>query len=114
MTAYAIAHLRTPKAHPEIFEYLERIQSTMEPYDGRFLVHGPPVDVREGEWPGTIVILEFPDVDRAAQWYESPGYQAILPLRTRNIEGETIIVEGVRPGHDPAKLAAAMREAAGR
>jgi thiazole synthase ThiGH ThiG subunit len=32
-------------------------------------------------------------------------------LRTRNIEGETIIVEGVRDGHDPAKMAAAMRGA---
>ena len=33
------------------------------------------------------------------------------PLRTRNIEGETIIVEGVQPGHDPVKVAAAMRAA---
>jgi uncharacterized protein (DUF1330 family) len=113
MTAYAIAHLRTPTGNPDVFEYLERIQSTMDPFGGRFLVHGPEVDVREGLWPGTIVILEFPDVERARTWYESPAYQAILPLRTRNIEGETIIVEGVRPDHDPAKLAAAMRASAG-
>ena len=111
--AYAIAHLRTPKAHPEVFEYLERIQATMDPYGGRFLVHGPEVEVREGEWPGTIVILEFPGTVQAREWYESPAYQAILPLRTRNIEGETIIVEGVREGHDPAKMAAAMRAATG-
>ena len=111
--AYAIAHLRTPKAHPEVFEYLERIQATMDPYGGRFLVHGPEVEVREGEWPGTIVILEFPGTVQAREWYESPAYQAILPLRTRNIEGETIIVEGVGEGHDPAKMAAAMRAATG-
>ncbi len=113
MTAYAIAHLYTPKAHPEVYEYLERIQATIDPYRGRFLVHGGTVEVREGDWPGTIVILEFPDTDTARRWYESPAYQAILPLRARNIEGATIIVDGVHPGHDPAKLAAAMRAAAG-
>jgi uncharacterized protein (DUF1330 family) len=112
MTAYAIAHLRTPTANPEVFAYLERIQATMDPFEGRFLVHGKQVEEIEGSWPGTIVIIEFPDVERARAWYDSPAYRAILPLRTRNIEGETIIVEGVRPGHDAAKLAAAMRAAA--
>jgi len=111
MKGYAIAHLRTPTGNDEVYDYLERIQSTMDPFGGRFVVHGPQVDVREGPWPGTIVILEFPGVEQARQWYDSPAYQEILPLRTRNIEGETIIVEGVRDGHDPAKMAAAMRSA---
>jgi uncharacterized protein (DUF1330 family) len=109
--AYAIAHLRTPKAHPDVFEYLERIQATLDPFEGRFLVHGPQVDVIEGEWPGSIVVIEFPSADLARQWYESPAYQEILPLRTRHIEGSAILVEGVRPGHDPAKMAEAMRNA---
>jgi uncharacterized protein (DUF1330 family) len=109
--AYAIAHLHNPKAHPEVFEYLERIQDTLTPFEGRFLVHGPQVEVREGEWPGTIVIIEFPSADQARHWYESPAYQEILPLRTRNIEGSAIVVEGVRPNHDPAKMAEAMRNA---
>jgi len=113
MKGYAIAHLRTPTANPDIFEYLERIQSTLDPFGGRFLVHGPPVEAREGEWPGTIVIIEFPDVDAVRDWYESPEYQAILPLRTRHIEGEAILVEGVRDDHDPARMAAVMRAAAG-
>jgi uncharacterized protein (DUF1330 family) len=109
--AYALAHLHNPSAHPEVLEYLERIQGTLDPYQGRFLVHGPQVEVREGEWPGTLVIIEFPSADLARQWYESPGYQEILPLRTNNITGSAILVEGVRPDHDPAKMAAAMREA---
>lgn len=111
MNGYAIAHLRTPTANADIYEYLERIQSTLDAFGGRFLVHGPEVEVREGRWPGTIVIIEFPDLAAARSWYESPAYQAILPLRTRNIEGEAILVEGVRDGHDPAKLAAALRAA---
>jgi uncharacterized protein (DUF1330 family) len=113
MTAYAIAHLRTPTGNPDIYEYIERIQSTMDPFGGRFLVHGAEVDVLEGTWPGTIVILEFPDVDTARAWYESPAYQEILPLRTRHIEGDTIIVPGVPARYDAARTAAAMRAAAG-
>jgi uncharacterized protein (DUF1330 family) len=110
MAAYAIAHLRNPRPHPEVIEYLERIQATLDPFGGRFLVHGPKVLVGEGEWPGTIVIIEFPDVDRAAGWYASPAYQEILPLRTRNIDSVALLAEGVGPDYDPAGKAAEMRE----
>ena len=99
MKGYAIAHLRTPTGNDEVYDYLERIQSTMDPYGGRFLVHGPEVDVREGPWPGTIVILEFPSVEQARQWYDSPAYQEILPLRTEHSEGDVIFIDGVSEDH---------------
>src|ERR671919_1740009 len=83
MAAYALAHLRTPKINDDVLEYLERIQATLDPYHGRFLVHGAEVDVMEGPWPGTVVVIEFPDVSAAHAWYDSPAYQAILPLRTQ-------------------------------
>ena len=73
MAAYALAHLRTPQINAEVLEYIERIQATMDPFGGRFLVHGATVDVIEGSWPGTVVILEFPDADAARAWYASPA-----------------------------------------
>lgn len=79
----------------------------------RFIVHGPAVDVREGEWPGTIVTVEFPTVEQARAWYESPSYQEILPLRTEHIRSDTIIVEGVGPDYDARATAAALRAQAG-
>lgn len=112
MPAYALAHLRTPNLHPDVLEYIERIQTTLDPFGGRFLVHGAEVDAREGPWPGTVVIIEFPDVDAARGWYESPDYQEILPLRTDHIEGEAVIVEGVAPDYDPRVTAAALRRMA--
>ena len=112
MTAYALAHLYDPTAHEDIFEYIERIQQTMDPYGGRFLVHGAEVEVIEGRWPGTVVIIEFPDMAAARAWYASPAYQAILPLRTRHIEGDTLLVPGVGPGCDARTTAAALRGAA--
>jgi uncharacterized protein (DUF1330 family) len=111
MTAYVIAHLRDPEElHPEVLEYMERIQSTMDPFSGRFVVHGGPVDVREGRWPGSVVMLEFPSGENARAWYESDAYQEILPLRADHLDGEVIIVEGVGPDHDAAAKAAAIRK----
>jgi uncharacterized protein (DUF1330 family) len=111
MTAYALAHLRKAPVHAEVVEYVERIQSTLDPFGGRFLVHGGPVDVMEGTWPGDVVIIEFPDRDAAHKWYDSDAYQEIKPLRTRHLAGEVIIVEGVEPGHSGAKMAAKLRGA---
>lgn len=111
MPAFALAHLHTPQINDDIVEYLERIQATLDPYQGRFLVHGPTVEVLEGEWPGTVVIIEFPTAELARTWYGSPAYQEILPLRLRHIAGSAIIFEGVGPDYDPAAKVVGQRQA---
>ncbi|MEW2557709.1 DUF1330 domain-containing protein [Streptomyces griseorubiginosus] len=111
MTAYAIAHLRAATPHPEIAEYIERISGTFEPYGGRFLVHGTQHEVREGEWPGHVVVIGFPGIGEARSWWESAAYQEIAPLRSRHIQGDIILVEGVPEGYDPTFTAKAMRDA---
>jgi uncharacterized protein (DUF1330 family) len=85
---------------PPIVEYLEKIDATLAPYRGRFLIHGGSIEVLENSWPGTVVVIEFPDGEAARAWYHSPAYQAILPLRTENSDGSAIIVEGVTYPHD--------------
>jgi uncharacterized protein (DUF1330 family) len=113
MTAYGLAHLRPPAVLPEeVFQYLERIQATLDPYGGKFLVHGAQVRVLEGDWPGALVVIEFPSLAAAHEWYGSPAYQEILRLRADHIPGDLIIVEGCGPDHDSAAMAAAMRSAA--
>jgi uncharacterized protein (DUF1330 family) len=110
--AYAIAHLHDPGPHPEVFEYIERIQATMDPYRGRFIVHGPQVGVLEGAWPGTIVIIEFPDAEAAHGWYESPAYQEILPLRTEHSNSMAALVAGVPANYQATdKIAQLLGEA---
>ncbi|WP_406454118.1 DUF1330 domain-containing protein [Streptomyces sp. NBC_00876] len=113
MTAYVIAHLH-PEGLPneEVLSYIERIQSTMDPYGGRFLVHNTPVEIVEGDWPGALVIVGFPSVEAARAWYASPAYLELLPLRTRNMAGDVVLVEGVAPDYDAAATAAVMRAAA--
>ncbi|MFI1990508.1 DUF1330 domain-containing protein [Actinoplanes sp. NPDC020271] len=109
MTAYAVAHLHSTSDHEDVLDYIERIQDTMDPYGGRFLVHGSPVQVVEGEWPGALVMIAFPDLDSAHAWYASPAYQEILPLRTGHLAGDVVFAEGVPTGYDARKTAARMR-----
>jgi uncharacterized protein (DUF1330 family) len=61
MPAYAIAHLWALRMGPDIVRYVEQIDSTLEPFGGRFLVHGADPDVREGELAGDVIVVEFPD-----------------------------------------------------
>ncbi|MFD3326122.1 DUF1330 domain-containing protein [Streptomyces sp. NPDC058701] len=113
MTAYAIAHIRPTTPNEDVLRYIEGIQATMDPFGGRFLVHGREVEVLEGPFPGTIVMIGFPDLERARAWYASDAYQAILPLRTDHIPGEVVLVEGVAPDYDAARTAAGLRASAG-
>jgi uncharacterized protein (DUF1330 family) len=62
MTAYAIANLHNPAPHREVAEYIERIQATLDPYGGRFLVHGAQHEVKEGSWGGAVVVIAFPGI----------------------------------------------------
>jgi uncharacterized protein (DUF1330 family) len=43
------------------------------------------------------VILEFPSVEAARRFYDSPEYQEIIPLRTNASQGALLIVEGFDP-----------------
>jgi uncharacterized protein (DUF1330 family) len=99
MTAYAVAHLREVNFGPAIIEYLERIDATLAPYRGRFLIHGAQAHALEGRWRGDLVVVEFPSLEHARAWYHSPAYQRILGLRTGNAVGDTFLVEGVPPGY---------------
>jgi uncharacterized protein (DUF1330 family) len=99
MTSYAIANLRDVNMGPGIVEYLERIDGTLAPFEGRFIVHGGQPERVEGNWDGTLIVIAFPSQRHAKDWYNSPEYRTILPLRTENSISDTILVEGVGPEH---------------
>ena len=99
MPAYAVAHMRQVTTGPAIVKYLERIDATLAPFGGRFLVHGGRVEEVEGTWPGHLIVIEFPDRARADAWYHSAAYQEILALRTDNSRSDVIIAEGVGSNH---------------
>src|SRR5829696_8230187 len=99
MATYLINHLRIPGGVPkeESLAYLEQVEATTAPYGGKWLVLDAQVRVVEGAWPGSVVLIEFPDMAKAKEWYDSPEYQDILPLRTNNTINDLILVDAVGP-----------------
>jgi len=99
MKSYAIGILRDVAMGPPIVRYLERIDSTLAPYGGRFVIHGGDAQVLEGTSLGDVIVIEFPNRASAAQWYHSPAYQEILPLRVANATSTILLLDGVDADH---------------
>lgn len=96
MAAYVIVSVEV--GDPEAYAaYSGEVPATLEPFGGRFVVRGGAHEAMEGAWPsGRIVVIEFPDVERAKAWHGSPAYQAILPIREVNARTDfLVVVEGV-------------------
>ncbi|MCX4096142.1 DUF1330 domain-containing protein [Nocardia sp. alder85J] len=99
MPGYAVAHLYNVDANAQIAEYLERIDATLAPFGGRFIVHGGRQFVAEGPRDAVPIVIEFPDYAAAQGWYRSADYQAILPLRTGNADGIATLADYCGDGH---------------
>jgi uncharacterized protein (DUF1330 family) len=111
MTTYLINHLRVPGGvpKPEALTYLENVEATFAPYEGKWLVLDAEVEVLEGAWPGSVVLMEFPDLDAAKKWYYSPEYQEILRQRTDNAISDLVLVDAVDRGFTSAGWAREIR-----
>lgn len=95
MSAYVIVDVDVtdPAAYDE---YRRQSAATVAAYGGRFLIRGGAVETLEGDWqPTRIVVLEFETVQRAREWWSSPEYEAIKPIRQRTTVSQMIVVAGV-------------------
>lgn len=94
MACYVLAHvtIHDPEAYKE---YTSQVPETVAAHGGRFLVRAGRNTVMEGEMPGERhVVIAFPDRKSAEGWYNSPEYQAILPIRQANSRGTLMIIDG--------------------
>lgn len=80
----------------EYEEYKKLTPATIAAYDGRFVVRGGQAETLEGDWqPGRIVVLEFPSVERAREWWTSDMYSKAKKIRQRSANTKMIVIEGV-------------------
>jgi uncharacterized protein (DUF1330 family) len=54
-------------------------------------------EVLEGTAPDGIVLLQFPTIEDARAWYNSPHYQAAIPHRMKGADYRVMIVQGFDP-----------------
>jgi uncharacterized protein (DUF1330 family) len=95
MSAYVIVEVdvHNPVGYEE---YKKLTPATLVAFDGRFAVRGGRVETLEGDWePGRVVILEFPTVERAKEWWNSEIYSKAKVIRHRTATSKMIVVEGV-------------------
>jgi uncharacterized protein (DUF1330 family) len=63
---------------------------------GRFLARGGELDVLEGDWhPSRLVVLEFEDLAAAKRWYQSDAYHEAKKLREGAAQLRIVAVQGV-------------------
>jgi len=97
MPAYVINDMVV--TDPAALEAYKKLSpATVAQYGGRFLARGGAVTPLEGDWaPQRLVILEFPSVEQARAWIESPEYAPARRLRQAAASSNLIVVDGVPP-----------------
>ncbi len=97
MSAYVVVNV-TVRDPARYEEYRRLATPTVSAYGGRYVARGGAVDVKEGTWsPSRLVILEFPTLERAQAWWASPEYAPAKAVRQSCADTQLIITDGV-PG----------------
>ena len=95
MPAYVI--VETDVHDPEQYaEYKAASPDAVRSGGGHFIVRGGELAVLEGDWsPSRLVVLEFPDLEAAKRWYDSPEYEQAKRLRAGAANLRMVAVQGL-------------------
>jgi uncharacterized protein (DUF1330 family) len=95
MSAYVVVQVDI-KDPVRYADYKEMVPASLEKYGGKFLVRGGKTHTMEGGWaPKRFVLVEFPTVEQAKAWWDSPEYRAARDLRQATSDSQLIIAEGI-------------------
>jgi uncharacterized protein (DUF1330 family) len=96
MSAYIIVEvsITDPSAYDA---YKNLTPAAVAAYDGKFIVRGGQTETLEGDWqPERIVVIEFPSIERANEWWNSDIYSAAKKIRQGAAKTRMIVVGGVQ------------------
>ena len=94
MSAYLIGNIKV--TNPEGFaKYRDVVAETIAAHGGEYVVADANALSVEGDPEHLSVVLKFASMDALQGWYDSPEYQAILPLRTDNSEAVITFANGM-------------------
>jgi uncharacterized protein (DUF1330 family) len=79
--AYLVGHIAV--LNPEKWtEYRSQVPATLAPWGAELVLRGKLDAVLTGEHVYTdLVVIRFPDIQAVKNWFSSPAYQALIPLR---------------------------------
>ena len=94
MSAYIIVDVTINDA-AAYDQYKKLTPASITAYDGKFIARGGKTETLEGDWdPQRIVVLEFPSVERAKEWWASEMYSEAKAIRQRAAFTKMILLEG--------------------
>jgi uncharacterized protein (DUF1330 family) len=94
MKGYLIANIDVRDPHA-FEEYREKVSPLIARFGGRYLVRGGKLRNLEGALNlKRLVVLEFPSLEEAERFYNSPEYRPLLDLRVASTVSDVTIVEG--------------------
>jgi uncharacterized protein (DUF1330 family) len=95
MPAYVILDVKI-NDNARYEEYKRQAAPTVEMFGGKYLARGGRTEILEGNWsPSRLVILQFPSIDQARSWLNSPIYTEAKRIRHEAADSNMIVVEGV-------------------
>jgi len=95
MPAYVIVDIQVHDA-AKFEEYKKKAPPTIAAYGGKYLARGGAVETLDGTWsPERVVILEFPSMARAREWYHCEQYAEAIELRHASATSQFLLVEGL-------------------
>ena len=95
MAAYVI-FIRDRMNDPDEFAiYSQKARAARGDHPLKPLAYYGKVETLEGEPADGVVVLEFPTMEAARAWYESPAYQEALVHRKRAADYRVVLVEGI-------------------
>jgi uncharacterized protein (DUF1330 family) len=95
MPAYVLGDIRVTDA-ATFGAYVSPAGATITKYGGKVLAASAKPEALDGAAPPErVVVIEFPDAAAARRWYQSPEYQAALPIRLRSSEGRVFLIDGI-------------------
>ena len=76
-------------------QYRTQAPAIIAAHGGRYIIRGAKLEHAEGKLPvKRLVVLEFPSVEAARRFYDSPEYQPVKKLRTDSSTSDIAFVEG--------------------
>ncbi len=93
MAAYVVNEITVTDAD-RYKVYAELMPETLKPFGGVFLARGAPESI-VGDIPSPrVVILQFPDIERARMWRVSPEYRSVLAIRDEASRSRVYVIGG--------------------
>ncbi len=94
MPAYLIARVHVTD-WDRYREYTKATPEVIARYGGKFIVRGGAITPLEGEPENRrLVVIEFPNLDQAQEFFHSPEYTRVKGLRLGAATGQFLLVEG--------------------